>query len=232
MWSNPRRLFSFHASSNAGLYQNTMTSHNDPRMWCHELKVCFLLKHQTSTRITPRTCAFITLRDNRHVWTDRNSLTGIDRQWVKLKFSKVFHHKLHLKSIQNVWIVVINDNNNFAQSLFQSLCEFVSDCFGPRYFSSGAVLLQKNISVQNNHLRFHTMTLKKIVHSYYCLNNPPLCTNTEQSASTVSIWNISDALRHTDILDPTCETPMRNLHYDIHLQCELIHISVHIKWPS
>ena len=31
-------------------------------------------------------------------------------------------------------IAIINDNNNFAPSIFWSLCEFVSDCFGPRYF--------------------------------------------------------------------------------------------------
>ena len=53
--------------------------------------------------------------------------------------------------------------------MFRSLCEFVGDCFGPRYFSSGAALPQKNTSVQNNHLRFHTMTSKKMVRSYYCL---------------------------------------------------------------
>ena len=41
-------------------------------------------------------------------------------------------------------IAIINDNNNFAPSVFQSLCEFVGDCFGPRYFSSGATLPQKN----------------------------------------------------------------------------------------
>ena len=41
------------------------------------------------------------------------------------------------------------------------LFRFVGDCFGPRYFSSGATLPQKNTSVQNNHLRFHTMTSKK-----------------------------------------------------------------------
>ena len=29
--SNPRRLFSFHASCNAGHYQSSMTSRNDPR---------------------------------------------------------------------------------------------------------------------------------------------------------------------------------------------------------
>ena len=60
-------------------------------------------------------------------------------------------------------IAIINDNNNFAPSIFRSLCEFVGDCFGPRYFSSVATLPQKkNTSVQNNHLRFHTMTSKKI----------------------------------------------------------------------
>ena len=58
-------------------------------------------------------------------------------------------------------IAIINDNNNFAPSIFRSLCEFVGDCFGPQYFSSGATLPQKNTSVQNNHLRFHTMTSKK-----------------------------------------------------------------------
>ena len=36
----------------------------------------------------------------------------------------------------SVWIAIINNNNNFAPSLFRSLCEFVSDSFGPRYFSS------------------------------------------------------------------------------------------------
>ena len=35
-------------------------------------------------------------------------------------------------------IAIINDNNNFAPSIFWSLCEFGGDCFGPRYFSSGA----------------------------------------------------------------------------------------------
>ena len=64
-------------------------------------------------------------------------------------------------------IAITNDNNNCAPSIFRSLCEFVSDCL-PRYFSSGATLPQKYTSVQNNHLRFHTMTSKKMVHSYYC----------------------------------------------------------------
>ena len=42
-------------------------------------------------------------------------------------------------------IAIINDNDNFALSISPSLCEFVGDCFGPRYFSSGATLPQKNL---------------------------------------------------------------------------------------
>ena len=49
---------------------------------------------------------------------------------------------------------------------FRSLCEFVGDCFGPRYFSEGAV--------QNNHLWIHTMTSEKMVCSYYCLKGPSM----------------------------------------------------------
>ena len=66
-------------------------------------------------------------------------------------------------------IAIINDNNNFVPSIFRSMCEFVGDCFGLRYFPSGATLPQKNTSVQNNHLRIHTMTSKKMVRRYYCL---------------------------------------------------------------
>ena len=66
-------------------------------------------------------------------------------------------HKTH----EIVKVTVINDNNNFAPSIFRSLCEFVGDCFGPQYFSSGAALPQKNTSAQNNHLRFSHNVLKK-----------------------------------------------------------------------
>ena len=84
-------------------------------------------------------------------------------------FSLCFCQKNTHKTHKIVKVAVINDNNNFAPSLFRSLCEFIGDCFGPRYFSSGAALPQENTSVQNNHLRFHTMTSKKMVRSYYCL---------------------------------------------------------------
>ena len=88
---------------------------------------------------------------------------------IKMLFSSCFCQNNIQKAHEIVKVAVINDNNNFAPSLFRSLCEFVGDCFGPRYFSSGAALPQKNTSVQNNHLRFHTMTSKMMVRSYYCL---------------------------------------------------------------
>ena len=42
-------------------------------------KCIFFLKRQTIARTTPRTHTFITLRDDRHIWTDQYSLTGTDR---------------------------------------------------------------------------------------------------------------------------------------------------------
>ena len=89
------------------VYNDSKSWRIDSKSWCHERQVRFLLKRQTSARTALRTRAFIILRDDRHVWTDRNSLTGRDRHWVKCKFSKVFLHKLHLKCIQNVEIAVI-----------------------------------------------------------------------------------------------------------------------------
>ena len=68
-----------------------------------------------------------------------------------------YTHKTH----KIVKVVVIYDNNDFAPSIFQSLCEFVGDCFGPRHFSSGAALPLKNTSAQNNYLRFSHNDLKK-----------------------------------------------------------------------
>ena len=76
-------------------------------------------------------------------------------------FSLCFCQKIHIKTHEIVKVAVINDNNNFAPSLFRSLCEFVGDCFGPRYFSSGAALPQKNTLAQNNHLRISHNDLKK-----------------------------------------------------------------------
>ena len=95
-WSNPRKLFSFYASGKAGHHQSTMTSHNDLRTWCHERQVCFLIKQQTSKPTAPRTHAFITSGDNRHTWTDGNSLKAIGRQWVRKSFSVEMNFSVHL----------------------------------------------------------------------------------------------------------------------------------------
>ena len=73
----------------------------------------------------------------------------------------VFLSKNTHKTHEIVKVAVICDNNNFAPSIFRSLCEFISDCFGPRHFSLGAALSQKNTSAQNNHLRFSHNDLKK-----------------------------------------------------------------------
>ena len=43
-------------------------------------KCVFLLKREPSAHTAPRTRSFINLHDDRHAWSDRNSLIGIDRQ--------------------------------------------------------------------------------------------------------------------------------------------------------
>ena len=95
-------------------------------------------------------------RDDRHVWTDRNSCTGMS---TEIKIYYIFFMFLLQKSHKTrgiVKIAVINDNNNFAPSIIRSLCEFVGDCFGPRYFSSGAQIPRpKTITSE-----FHTMASK------------------------------------------------------------------------
>ena len=86
MRSNPRRLFLFYARGNAGHYQSTMTPNRDvltPNRDVMGAKCIFLYKRETSTRTAPRTQAYISLRNDRHAWTDQNSLTGIDKQWVQ-----------------------------------------------------------------------------------------------------------------------------------------------------
>ena len=77
--SNPRRLFSFHASSNVGHYQSTMTSCNDPRVHDVMSTECIFSKNAKQARILHQAHTFITLRDDRHIRMDQNSLTGIDR---------------------------------------------------------------------------------------------------------------------------------------------------------
>ena len=180
--------------------RGSLSGHNDSKSWridskswCHERQVYFVLKREPSARTAPRTRAFINLRDDRHAWTDQNSFTGIDRQSVHLKCIKMYNN-----------IAIINGNNNFAPSIFRSLCEFVGDCFGPRYFSEGAYT-----AVQNNHLRFHTMTSKKMVRSYYCLITIP---STDRHMSELWLFQIFlDCVGyHASILSFQTIVPMNN----------------------
>ena len=63
-------------------------------------------------------------------------------------------------------IAIINNNNNFAPSIFRSLCEFVGDCFGPRYFSLGATLPQeKYLGPKQSPPISHNDLKKKMVRS-------------------------------------------------------------------
>ena len=58
-------------------------------------------------------------------------LQGEYRNDKKCCFLHVFVKKNTHKTHKIVKVAVINDNNNFAPSLFWSLCEFVGDCFAP-----------------------------------------------------------------------------------------------------
>ena len=87
----------------------------------------------------------------------RDEYRNVKKNAVFFVFLSKNTHKTH----KIVKVAVIYDSINFAPSIFWSLCEFFGDCFGPRYFSSGAALPQKNTSAQNNHLRFSHNDLKK-----------------------------------------------------------------------
>ena len=128
-----------------------MTCDNDFCVWrwyYRERHSRVSVNAQTIGRNAPRIRALITSRNDHHVWTDWNSFTGMSTEMIKNAVFFVFLSKNTHKTHKIVKVAVINDNNNFAPFLFRSLCEFVGDCFGPRYFSSGAALPQKNTSVQ------------------------------------------------------------------------------------
>ena len=57
-------------------------------------------------------------------------------------------------------IAVINDNNNFAPSLFPLLWEIIGDCFDAQYLWKLHALPQKNTLAPNTHLQFHKVTSK------------------------------------------------------------------------
>ena len=63
-------------------------------------------------------------------------------------------------------IAVINDNNNFATSLFRSFCEFDGDCFGSQYFSLGALGPKQSPSISHNDLKKYVVQL--LLSKYRC----------------------------------------------------------------
>ena len=163
---------------------------------------------QTIARNAPRFRALITSRNDRHVWTDQNLFTKMSTEMIKNAVFFVLLSKNTHKTHKIVKVAV----NNFAPSLFRSLCEFIGDWFGPRYFSSVAALPQKNTSVQNNHLRFHTMTSKKMVRSYYCLINN-LRNSAIQSDEIIVILRIGNAGHYQSTMTPNRDvlTPNRDV---------------------
>ena len=174
--SNPRRLLPIWREKLRGHYHVTMTSDK----WLMRVTLAlsrapFARKRKRTNNLaqcTPYSRTYHIVQWSSHLdWSKfvyrdeyRNEKNAVFFMFLSKKNKT---HKTH----EIVKVAVINDNNNFAPYLFRSLCEFVGDCFGPRYFSSGDTLPQQNTSVQNNHLRFHTMTSKKMVHTYYCLIN-------------------------------------------------------------
>ena len=164
MWSNPRRLFSFYPKVQCRSL-SFIRAQWLPIMTCvHDvMSTNFVFSQNTKpwrACTAPRTQAFINLRNYHHAWTDQTSLTGIGRQSLKNKFNKVFLDeitpKMHYKERLLMTIITLHHL-------------FFGHFFGSRHYSSGAMLPQKNTSVQNSHLWIHTMTSKKMVHTDYCL---------------------------------------------------------------
>ena len=52
---------------------------------------------QTIARNAPRFRALITSRNDRHVWTDQNSFTGINTEMIKMLFNSCFFQKIYIK---------------------------------------------------------------------------------------------------------------------------------------
>ena len=94
--SNPRRLLPIWREKLRGHYHVTMTSDNDFCVWrwhYRERHSRVSVNAQTIARNAPRIRALITLRNDRHVWTDRNSFTGMTTEMIKILFSLCFCQK-------------------------------------------------------------------------------------------------------------------------------------------
>ena len=95
------------------------------------------------------------------LWIDgngyRNEYTNGWKVWL-IKFSQKNTLEMH-----------VNDNNNFAPSLFRSLCETVGDCFGASEFFFGSCTPSEKYLGSKQSPPIYSITSKEMVSSYYCL---------------------------------------------------------------
>ena len=99
----------------------------------------------------------------------------------------VFLSKNTHKTHENVKVAVINDNNNFAPSLFRSLCKF-----------------DGHTSVQNNHLRFSHNDLKKdgaqLLLSNYTTKDSGHIIYVRIRHSFAHVWTILNKMASFDVI--------------------------------
>ena len=140
---------------------------------------------QTITRNAPRIRALITSRNDCQVWPDRNSFTGMSTEMTKNVVFFVFLSQNTHKTHEMVKVAVIND-----------IITLHHLCFGHCVNSSVFVLDLGTFLRELRSLRkipktitsnFHTMTSKKMVRSYYCLNK----TNTSWPSPCSRIANFN-----------------------------------------
>ena len=72
---------------------------------------------------------------------------------MRNKFTEAFLHKIPPKIHQKMSKEQLLMTLTLHYLFFWSLCEFVGDCFGPQYFSSGATHPQKNSLASHNDLK-------------------------------------------------------------------------------
>ena len=123
------------------------------------------------------------------------------------------------KSAHNEWKNKFNNclnnkfnnclNNKFTPSVFGHCVNSsgIVSCFGLRFhfFPSEATFSQKNTSVQNNHLRFHTMASTRwcaVISCYYCLNIHGL---NHPKKHFITFWHFIKEAAHPDFYWPTTE---------------------------
>ena len=83
--SNPHRLLPIWREKLRGHYHVTMTSDNDFCVWrwhYRERHSRISVNAQTIARNAPRIRALITSHNDRHVWTDWNSFTGMSTEMI------------------------------------------------------------------------------------------------------------------------------------------------------